>query len=503
MTFEGHDADGRASAEDGTPGSEVGKSTIRGGAFRVAGYFVGVIVSTFAAALLFRHLGVVTTGHYVTALSLVAIVAAISDLGLTAVGVREIATGPENERWRLASDLLGLKLSMTILGGLIVTVIAWVAYSPELAAGVAVGIVGLALTTAQDNYAISLVIETRFTWIAALDLLRNVLSAALTMLFVAVGARFVPFLAISIPVGVMLVIATVVVTRAHRSLLPTFDPRRWRDFVGRMLPYAAAIAASALYYRFSILLVSAFSSSTQLGYFSASFRIIEVLTTVPLLLVSTAFPFLVRTATDDSARFNYAMRRVFEVSLIAGVWVAVSLAVSAPLAISLIGGPTFQSAAEVLALQGIGLGATFINVTWSYGLLSLGRYRAILAVNSSALILNVAVVIPLVLADGARGAAIGTSITEVVVAGVQGVVFARVQAGFRINARVVPRILAAAALSLLPVALTGLPVLGRLGLSAVIFVLVILVLRAIPAEVLELLPIRGRRARFMTNGPRP
>ena len=50
---------------------------------RVGGYIVGSLVSVVSAALLFRHLGKVDTGHYVTAVSLVAIVGAVSDLGLT------------------------------------------------------------------------------------------------------------------------------------------------------------------------------------------------------------------------------------------------------------------------------------------------------------------------------------------------------------------------------------------------------------------------------------
>ena len=50
---------------------------MRGGAFRVAGYIVGVLVSVISVALLFRYLGVVDIGRYVTAMSLVAIVGAL------------------------------------------------------------------------------------------------------------------------------------------------------------------------------------------------------------------------------------------------------------------------------------------------------------------------------------------------------------------------------------------------------------------------------------------
>ncbi len=142
--------------------------------------------------------------------------------------------------------------------------------------------------------------------------------------------------------------------------------------MGAMLPYSAATAASALYFRASILLVSALASETQFSYFSATFRIIEVLTLVPALLASSAFPIFARAAHDDHDRLAYAVGKVFDVSVIVGAWVAVSTAVGAPLAIAIVGGPKFAGAAPVLAIQGVGLGAMFVSLVWAYALLSLG-----------------------------------------------------------------------------------------------------------------------------------
>ena len=68
-----------------------GPAAIRGGAVRLAGYGAGVLLSVGSAALLFRHLGVVDGGRYVTIIALVATVQGLTDFGLTAIGVRELA----------------------------------------------------------------------------------------------------------------------------------------------------------------------------------------------------------------------------------------------------------------------------------------------------------------------------------------------------------------------------------------------------------------------------
>jgi O-antigen/teichoic acid export membrane protein len=486
-------ADSTGETDDLLSTAAAGTAAVRGGAVRVGGFILATLVSILSAALLFRHLGLRETAQYVLALSLVAIVGSLSDLGLTAVGVRELSRLPPEERWPLARDLLGLRITLTVLGSVIVTLLAWVAYSATLADGVALACVGLLLQATQDNFALPLVVDLRLAWVSALEVTRQLLTTASTIALVLLGATLVPFLAISIPVGIVVLIATVVLVRGVRSLVPTFSWRRWRRFMGAMLPYSAATAASALYFRVSILLVSALSSEKQFSYFSATFRIIEVLTLVPALLASSAFPIFARAARDDHERLSYAIGKVFDVSLIVGAWVAVSTAVGAPLAIAIVGGPKFAAAAPVLAIQGVGLGAMFVSLVWAYALLSLGLYRAILTISVSALLVNVLLVTPLVLVDGARGAAIGTGVAEILVGIAQCVAVVRANPQLRPALAVLPRVAVAAALGLAPLALSGVPTIARLCISTVVFGSFLLVTRAFPPELLDLIPGAGAR----------
>lgn len=467
---------------------QAGPAASRGGTLRVGGYTIGALVSAISAALLFRHLGVIDTGRYVTAVSLVALVGALSDLGLTAVGVREISLRPEAERWTLARELLGLRIVLTLVGGAVITAITAVVYSPTLAAGVALAGVGLLLQAAQDNFAIPLIVDLRLGWVAVFDLLRQVLTTIAILLLVLLGARLLPFLAVSIPVGVIVLAATIHVVRGRRSLMPSFNLRRWGMLMSAILPYSAAVAASALYFRVAIILVSVLSTATQLGYFSASFRIVEVLTVVPGLLASSAFPIFARAAHDDHERLGYALGRVFEVALIVGVCLAVLIAVGAPLAIEIIGGARFRPAVPVLQIQGIAVGAMFVSAVWANGLLGLGVYRQILILNAAFLVINVAVVAPLVSLDGARGAAIGTAATEVVFAVANALLVVRGRPHLRPSLRVLPRVALAAALGLTPLAMTGVPVILRLAISMTLLGITLLLSGALPPEALALLP---------------
>ena len=468
--------------------SQAGPAAVRGGAFRVGGYFLGALVSVISAALLFRYLGVVNIGRYVTAMSLVAIVGALSDLGLTAVGVRETSIRAAGERWQVARELLGLRITMTMLGGVVITVIAAFAYSATIATGVALASVGLLLQATQDNFALPLLVGLRLGWVAALELLRQVLTTMVVVLLVLAGAPFLSFLAISIPVGAVVLIVTAWRVWDTRALTPVFDWSRWRPLLAAVLPYAAAVAASALYFRVSILLVSALSDPTQLGYFAASFRIVEVLAPVPALLVGSAFPIFARAARDDHDRLGYSLGKVHEVAMIGGAWVAVSIAVGAPLAITIVGGAKFQPAEPVLAVQGVGLGAMCVSAVWANGLLSLGLYRQILLINVAALVFNALLVSALIPLDGAQGAAIGTVTAEIVAAIVLALAVTRGRPRLRPSMRILPRVALAAALGLTPLAMTGVPVIARIAISTTLFGIVLLATGALPSELRALIP---------------
>ena len=95
---------------------EAGGMIIRGGGLRFGGYVGVVALSVLSASLLTRHLGPVRFGEYTTVLSLVAVFAAITDAGMSAIGTREYAVREGAAREELMRDLLGLRMLLTLVG---------------------------------------------------------------------------------------------------------------------------------------------------------------------------------------------------------------------------------------------------------------------------------------------------------------------------------------------------------------------------------------------------
>lgn len=481
----------RSATDDLLSTPEAGSTAIRGGAIRVGSFAAGSLVSIVGGALLFRHLGVVDGGRYTTALSLAAVVAGLTDLGLTAIGIRELATLEGEPRARLARNLLGIRLVFTTLGVLAVTIFAFSAYDGTLGAGVLIAGIGVVIASVQSTYAVPLMAELRLGWVSSLDLARQLGSVVLIVALVLLGADLLPFLVVPGLMALAILVPTAMLVRRSIPLRPAFAFPEWRALVAPVLIYSLAVAAAALAFRLAIVLVSVLAGEEELGYFSLSFRIIEVLLLIPGLLVGAAFPIFARAARDDPERLGYAIGRVFQVSLILGAWIALTLAIGAPLAVLVMGGDAFAPSAPVLAIQAVGLGASFVGAVWGYGLLSLHQHRTILVFNITVLVAIAAAVSVLASLDGARGAAIGIAAVEVLAAIAGAVLLMRGRPHLRPPLAVVPKVAAASLVAAAPLLVPGLHDAIAVLLSSLLYGAALLVLRAVPRELLVLLPGRG------------
>lgn len=473
---------------------EAGPAAIRGGTLRAAGYILGIALTVASTPLLIRHLGVVDYGRYVTVVSLIFIVGGVTEAGLTNIGVREFAERDERGRRRVVGDLLGLRLVLTLAGVLIATGFALIAgYDDAQVVGCLLAGAGLGLAVAQASYVVPLSTRLRLGWVTAAEVLRQVVTVLGIVVLVVAGAALLPFFAVAIVAAFAALALTVWLVRDDISLRPTFDWREWWLLVRDALPYAAATALGIVYFRITVVLMSLISTDQQVGYFSASFRIIEVLAGIPWLLATSVFPILVRAARDDRQRLRYALQRLVEVAFIIGLWVAIALALAAPFAIEVIAGPKFDPSIDVLRIQAATLLWSFLMATLGFVLLSLRRHKELLLANLFALLLAVGLTLALAPDHGAAGAAVATLAAEFGLAAAYAVALFVRHPELRISWRFVGPLAIAGAAAGVPPALLGLPSVPAACFATVVYFGALILMRAIPREVSDAFLDRLRR----------
>jgi O-antigen/teichoic acid export membrane protein len=472
--------------------ADAGPAVIRGGALRAGGYVAGLVLGLASAPFLVRHLGNVGFGRYTLVLSIVALVQGLTEGGLGGIGLREYSLRSGAERERLMRNLLGVRIALT-LGGIAAAVgFAVVAgYDRTIVLGTAIAGAGLFVGVVQSLVAVPLAVELRFGWATITELVRQAVAVALTLMLIIAGAQLLPFWAVTFGGGSVALIMTATLVRGAMPFRPAFDLAEWRTLTVGMLPYAAAIALNVAYFRIAIILMSLTSTATQTGYFSVSYRIMEILLPVPGLLVAAVFPVVARAARDDAERLAYVSARMYETALLVGTWLVICVEIGAPFAIKVLAGAGGEPSVGVLRFQAVALLATFVAVACGFVLLSLHRHTELMVANLAALVFSVGLTLALVGPLEARGAAIATASAECVLAVVSTWLMMRTRMELRPPVRVIAVAALAAAPALGIAFIPGLhPVLGAAAASVLYFG-ILRALDRIPSELLDAIP-RGR-----------
>jgi O-antigen/teichoic acid export membrane protein len=463
---------------------DAGPAAIRGAAIRVSGFGAGVVMTTLSAALLFRHLGVDDGGRYVTVLALVSIVAGLTDAGLTGIGMRELVARHPSERDPLLRNLLGMRIVLGALGLAGAVAFAAVAgYGSAMVLGTALAGLGTVLQTFQNTLAVQLMVDLRLGWVTLAELLRQLVTVVGIVVLVLAGATLVPFLALMIPASLAAVGLTVWLVRKDVPLRPGFDWGEWRLLIRDVLPFAAVVLVSLIYFRLALIVLSLVASARETGFFAAPFRVTEVLMSVPQLLVISAFPIFVRAARDDSERLAYGVGRMFHSMVIIGVAFALVLVLGAPFVIDVVAGPDFGPSAGVLRIQALTLLLVFLVVPLNYALLSLREHRKMLIITGTALAVNAVGAAWLGATHGARGAAVGTMVADVIALVVTGFAVSRLGLPVKQWLAVLPRVALAVAPAI-AMWFAPVPDLAKAAIAAVIYAGMLLIVRAIPEELL-------------------
>ncbi|MFA9271906.1 MAG: oligosaccharide flippase family protein [Baekduiaceae bacterium] len=476
---------------------EAGRRLVLGGAVRVTGFVAGTGLAVLGAALVTRYLGPEEYGQFQTVLALVTIVQAITDLGMTALGMREYSQRHGEDRDRFLAALLGLRLVATAFGlAIAVGVAVLLGYDETMVLGAALMGVGLVFGILQGTLGIPLAAGLRIGTMTTLDLARQAALAATYAALVVAGSGVLAFYAATIPAQFAIFLITALLVRGVISLRPSFDVRAWIALIRPAVVFALAVAVGQLYVYTALILTELVTTPFETGLFAASFRVYIIVAAVPGVLVTTAFPLLSRAARGDPVRLAYATQRLFEGTALLGGAALIGCVLGAEAIIAVVAGSEYDGAIEVLQIQGVALALTFVIATWGFTLLAVHHHRSMIVANAVAMVVSTTTVLVLAAEYGAVGAAVATVLGELALAIGYVAALVQVDRQMRPEFDLVLRAMPALALGLAVGAVVPLPAVIATVVGLAVYAAALLLFRAVPDEVLEHVPgPLGARAR--------
>lgn len=388
---------------------------------QLAGKIVSTGLGVVIIGIMTRYLGQEGFGIYSTANAFLQVFALLMDLGLNVTLIALLGEHAHDKAYekRCVSALFTLRIVMAVFViGLLAPIAAWFTpgYSPLLKGTI-------------------FLLTASFFFPALNQVVTGVQQRHLKMQTSAIG---------EVLGRIVLLIGLLIATRLHWELLPivcfvsagsfanfllcylhtkrysaltwNWDPTFWKSALQRSWPVGVSIAFNLIYFKADTLILSWVRSTAEVGIYSAAYRVLEILITIPFMYAGLLLPILSRFwAHKEKKQFAELLGRSVDITLLLimpmmmGVWI-----LGTPL-MTFVAGKDFAASGEIIRILILAVGIIYLNVVFSHAVVALDAQRKMLGVYIATALITLAGYLFFIPAYGMIAAAWLTVFSEICV----------------------------------------------------------------------------------------
>lgn len=468
-----------------------GRSVVRQVAYNSAIQAVGkaavLLVGLASIAIATRYLGAAGYGRFATALAFVGLLGVLADLGLVTVVVREVSRTPERAR-ELVANALGLRLALGVAVAAIAALLSLaLPYAPQVRVAIVIACAPFLLGLITGSLVAVLQARLQMDRAVAGDVAGRVAGLGALVAVVELDAGFYAVVATAGVAALVTLVVTFAAAPAEARAGPALDRAVWRPLLGAAVPIGVTLAVNEIYFRADTLLISLFRPFEEVGAYALAFRVVEMVSLFPAVVLTSVFPLLARLLAEEGDGARRVLDATGDLFVAVGIPLAAGGAVLTPELVTLVGGPGFDEAGAPLRLLLVSGALAFVSGLLGYALIAADRQGSVLRLSVAALIFNLALNVALVPSLGIVAAAATAIASEVVLLG-GGFVLVRRHLGMLPRFRLLWRsALAAAVMVGALLALGGLPVLVLVAIGAGVYAAALAAVGGIDRGMLEAL----------------
>lgn len=334
----------------------------------IAGDVIFRLISLVVIIYLARYLGVVDFGKYNFIFAYLAFFNVITDLGLQAILVREMARDPVITPKLIGNAYIirGLLTAIAVISS--VVTITLMSYPTDMTTYVYIATFMLLFISFSDFYRTIFEANLRMEYNTIAKLVFKVVSAGLILwiIFVLQGTLTQILLALVFSEGIKMLISY---SFSRRFVRPRFeiDFGMWRYLLKECLPLALSSVIMIIYFRIDVVMLSIMQGDAPVGLYSAAYKLCEPLSVIPGALLISMFPIMSTLFKTSKEKLVKTYKLSFKYILIITLPIVIGTTLIADKIIFLIYGAAFAGSAHVLQI----LIWTFLFTSTNYVFLNL------------------------------------------------------------------------------------------------------------------------------------
>lgn len=384
---------------------------------QVIGKGTSTVLGLFALALITRYLGPEGYGEYTTITTFLTFFATIADLGLTLVTVQMIS-GRHDDENKILNNLFSIRLFSALLLLLIAPLVVFsFPYSQTVK-------IGVLITAAAFLFpALNQIIIGLFQKRLSMD--RDAISEVLSRLVLILGIM----VAKKIGSGLNGILIASVISAASNFFLHyilslkfafirlELDFSLWKKILTKSWPLAITIVLNLIYLRADTLILSLFRPAAEVGLYGATYKVIDVLTTLPFMFAGLILPILTEAwLNDNPGYFKKVLQKSFDLMAIIAIPLIVGAQFLSDSIMTIAAGRDFAGAGQILKLLIIAVAAIFLGTMFSHAVIALDKQRKMIVFYAFTSLTSLAAYFLIIPRFSCFGAAIVTIYSEVLIA---------------------------------------------------------------------------------------
>ncbi|MDQ1275371.1 MAG: hypothetical protein QG610_944 [Euryarchaeota archaeon] len=392
------------------------KKIARNSLFLLSGQVVSLVFGFFYFVYMARYLGAEDLGVLSFALSFTIIIGLIGDLGLSSLMTREISRNQSLAPKYLGNVFLIKILLAIVTFGIVAAAINILGYSEQTIKVVyIITLSNIATNFTQTFYSIFQAFE-RFEYQSIGLILNSAFMLIGTSLVIVQRLDLIYFAFVYLIVNVITLVYSLVFC-LWKFTIPCLriDWVFWKKTILESIPFWLNSVFVIIYFKVDMVMLSTMVGDTAVGWYAASYRLIDALIFIPSVFMSIMYPIFSKFHISSRDSLEFAFKKSFKFLTIIAIPIGIGTTLLAEDIILLIYGIEYTP--SVIALQILIWASvlSFINYTPATYLTSTNKQRTLMVLTFMGAILNIILNFTLIPMLSYNGAAIATVCTELAV----------------------------------------------------------------------------------------
>jgi O-antigen/teichoic acid export membrane protein len=396
----------------------IGKKIAQNSIFQIVGKIIGTALGLVTVGLMLRYLEPERFGYYTTVITYLSFFGILVEFGLHLVTLQMVGEARHNKTY-IIQNIFSLRVLSTIVSFTLAPLIIWVFPYPDTVKwGVLVTAISfIAIAISQIMTAV-LQIYLHADKVGIAEVCGRIMLLCTVMAVIYADLGFLMVMAAVVTGSVMQCFITYFYARKHVVFALTYDKAVWFDILKRAWPIGLSILFNLLYLKSDIFILTFTQSQQDVGIYGATYRFLDILTTIPPMIMGLLLPLLTKYWIDKNhTAFNSLFQKTFDIFSIVALPVIAGTIATAPALIKFVAGSNYAESIQVLQILVCSIAALYIGGgIYGYSIIALNKQRQMVWGYAITAIIAISGYLYVIPRYSYIGAAYMTVVTEYVIA---------------------------------------------------------------------------------------